>query len=831
MIRNLLVLPSGEELFSGQAGENAICDVTVTRCVNTEDELMPGAVCAGMLEASVIAEKPLNVAAGEEVTLYTVSDTGARRKEGIFIAEKPVWESANRYKLTAYDRISRLDKDLTGWLANLSGWPYGLLDFAGMVCAECGLELITQEIPNGDYPVQAFSGEGVTGRQLISWVGQASCRFCRATPDGQMEFAWYEKTGKTIGSGEKIIQAGPDSTVILEDMRKGDQLQAISEIKHSLSTKNSVKLFQKGKNILDLQTVGIYHSNQSPNIRHKMTLTDTGFRLDVTKSSSVPDRSLWGFCLGTAEELAGKTITASAVFSTSKTGQYATPYLSFFGIDTEPVYDPRTVFASYIGGCISGESVQQLAFSGGADAKSVTYTVTGNETKKYIAILFTLGNPQKNTTSAGDWAQWDNIQVEYADAATAYAPYTCNEFSRTVPAVCGGRLNWNTGELTVTHGRISSYAGEIVPDGWKSSTGKLSTGALVTYPLETPYTVWLTPQLIFALEGRNYLWSNVDNTTAGFHQDYYFLGSLSYEDYQTAPVEKVQIRRTDTDVGAVYPDDPGVTNAYILSGNYLLTNGQAETLETVAQELYAQVKDIAYTPCRLEIPASAGVRAGDVVSVTDKNGKEITVYVMRHTRSGQRDTLECTGSPRRDSSTAVNNQSYKALSGKVLNLRTDVEGLKVENADAAGKVAGLMLSVDNIKSSVEKQQASVDGVNTAISQLQQTAGEISATVKSIQDNGVTKVTNEFGLTIDESAIEIHRNTSEMTNRLNEKGMYVVRNAGTEREVAMLQADADGVIATDVKVNNYLIIGTHARFEDYNDGSDSKRTACFYLGGS
>lgn len=831
MIRNLLVLPSGEELFSGQAEENAIISCTVTRCVNSQEELTPGAVCAGMLEASIIAQKPLTLNAGEEVTLYTVSDSGARKKEGIFIAEKPVWESANRYTLTAYDRISRLDKDLTWWLANLSGWPYRLLDFAGMVCGECGLELITQEIPNGDYPVQAFSGEGITGRQLIDWVGQASCRFCRATPAGQIEFAWYEKTGKTIGSGEKSILSGPDSTVILEDMRKDDQLQTVSEIKPSLTAHKSIKLTQKGKNILDLQTVGIYHSNQTPNIRHKMTLTETGIRLEVTKDAMGVDKSLWGFCLGTAEELAGKTITASAVFSTSKTGQYATPYLSFFGLDTEPVYDPRTTFASYFGGCISGESFQQLAFSSGADAKSVTYTVTGNETKKYIAILFCMGNPNRISTSAGDWTQWDNIQVEYGDTATAYAPYTCNEFSRTVPSVCGGRLNWNTGELTVTHGRISSYAGETVPDGWISSTGKLSTGALVTYPLETPYTVWLTPQLVFALEGRNYLYSSTGKTTAGIHQDYYFLGSLSYEDYQTAPVEKVQIRRTDTDVGAVYPDDPEATNAYILSGNYLLTNGQAETLETVAQELHTQLQDIAYTPCKLEIPASAGVRAGDVVTVTDKNGKEITVYVMRHTRTGQRDTLECTGSPRRDSSTAVNNQTYKALSGKVLNLRTDVEGLKVENADTAGKVAGLMLSLDNIKSSVEKQQASVDGVNTAISQLQQTSGAISATVKSIQDNGVTKVTNEFGLTIDESAIEIHRNTSEMTNRLNEKGMYVVRNAGTEREVTMLQADADGVIATDVTVNNYLIIGTHARFEDYNDGSNSKRTACFYLGGS
>ena len=41
---------------------------------------------------------------------------------------------------------------------------------------------------------------------------------------------------------------------------------------------------------------------------------------------------------------------------------------------------------------------------------------------------------------------------------------------------------------------------------------------------------------------------------------------------------------------------------------------------------------------------------------------------------------------------------------------------------------------------------------------------------------------------------------------------------------MLKADASGVEATDVTVNNYLVIGDHARFENYPTG----RTACFYI---
>ena len=100
-------------------------------------------------------------------------------------------------------------------------------------------------------------------------------------------------------------------------------------------------------------------------------------------------------------------------------------------------------------------------------------------------------------------------------------------------------------------------------------------------------------------------------------------------------------------------------------------------------------------------------------------------------------------------------------------------------------------------------------------------------VEQIQGEGVDKLKTGMGYTFDDAGLNIHKTDSEITNRLNETGMQVLRNAGTETEAVMLQADAKGVIATDVTVRNYLVIGTHARLEDYGSG----RTACFYLGGS
>ena len=54
-------------------------------------------------------------------------------------------------------------------------------------------------------------------------------------------------------------------------------------------------------------------------------------------------------------------------------------------------------------------------------------------------------------------------------------------------------------------------------------------------------------------------------------------------------------------------------------------------------------------------------------------------------------------------------------------------------------------------------------------------------------------------------------------------MYVLRG-----DTVMLQANKDGVIGTDMTVRNYLIIGSHARFEDYTDDDGAAGTACFYI---
>ena len=138
--------------------------------------------------------------------------------------------------------------------------------------------------------------------------------------------------------------------------------------------------------------------------------------------------------------------------------------------------------------------------------------------------------------------------------------------------------------------------------------------------------------------------------------------------------------------------------------------------------------------------------------------------------------------------------------------------------------ADMTVQSDGIMAEVSKTQENIDGIREQITTMEQTATGLSLLIKEIQDDGVSKVTTETGYTFGADGLHIS-GAEGMENVLDEKGMVVSRS-----DEVVLQANESGVIATDVKVRNYLIVGTHARFEDYSDGSDRKRTACFFLDG-
>jgi len=191
----------------------------------------------------------------------------------------------------------------------------------------------------------------------------------------------------------------------------------------------------------------------------------------------------------------------------------------------------------------------------------------------------------------------------------------------------------------------------------------------------------------------------------------YYADSLSYEDYTVKAIEKVQIRQSDSDVGVIYPDSTTATNTYAVQGNLLLTTGTEANLKTVAQNLYNVLKNVTYTPCKVSVPSSSGLACGQIVHVKDARGREFDTYLMSATISSGKASFESVGSASRESSSAVNNQSYKNLTGKMLEIKTSVDGLEVKASDLTGKYTDLKATVDGLSSEVKKDTKITGGGN------------------------------------------------------------------------------------------------------------------------
>ena len=548
MLKNLIVLPDGTEVSSGSQGPS-IQQLTLTRTVNNGTELTLGSACAAMLETTLFLPPEIPLAQGDALLLYQVDEEETRHSMGIFLAQKPERLGAQRRRITAYDRMVLFDVDITQWVAELTDWPYSLDQLTAMLCDYCGVPLATKGLPNGAFPVQPFTVQDCTARQLLQWIGEATGRFCRIDPLGQLEFAWYVPAEGEVGTA---------------------------------------------------------------------------------KSQAV--EAVW----------LGENLT----------------------LEGEPAWEE------------------------------------------------------------------DGLQLTMENVSVA-----------------------------------------------ETAEG-------------------------FRLVGQQNRW--------------YFQGSLSLEDYAVEPVTRVQIQGTGEDVGTFWPEEAEAENTYTVTANPLLAALSAQTLKAVAATLYEQLRQVSYTPCKLSLPAEPTLEPGQILCLKDTNGRQAQVYIMSEVRKGQRSQLESTGSARRNSTTAVNNRSFRTLAGKMLELRTDVDGLKAENRDAQGKLAAIDLDLEGIRTRVE----SVDETQKQLStQINQTADSVSIFINRMETEGVGQVKTRNGYTFSDQGLQIQRTGESVQSMLSHQGLEVTRNGQT-----LLQADQEGVSAVDVTVGNYLILGSHARLEDY----PGQRTACYYL---
>ncbi len=246
-----------------------------------------------------------------------------------------------------------------------------------------------------------------------------------------------------------------------------------------------------------------------------------------------------------------------------------------------------------------------------------------------------------------------------------------------------------------------------------------------------------------------FAWYTNYSTSQSIGPTVYIRDGLSHDKFQTAPVAKVQIRQSDDDVGVLYPSDESGSNALIIQGNLLLTSATAEALKPVAQAIFETMQGVTYTPLKVTVPADFPLPApGNIVSVTDARGNVLSSYIMNRTISGQQVTLESTGNATRDGTAAVNEQSYKNLTGKMLEIKTSVDGLEVKASDLTGKYTDLKSTVDGLSSEVKKDTKITGGGNLILGSesFKNAALQGGGTVE-YNDDGSATVTNSNSLKI------------------------------------------------------------------------------------
>lgn len=127
-----------------------------------------------------------------------------------------------------------------------------------------------------------------------------------------------------------------------------------------------------------------------------------------------------------------------------------------------------------------------------------------------------------------------------------------------------------------------------------------------------------------------------------------------------------------------------------------------------------------------------------------------------------------------------------------------------------------------------KISARVEGLESQIAEIINTGNQVEIRIQALEtaeNEDVDHVTTRINhYTFDDNGLNIHRDGEEIENTIDNTGMYVVRGSDP-----VLTVNNEGVEAINVKANQFLIIGAHARFEPFQTGTES-RTACFYIGG-
>lgn len=187
--------------------------------------------------------------------------------------------------------------------------------------------------------------------------------------------------------------------------------------------------------------------------------------------------------------------------------------------------------------------------------------------------------------------------------------------------------------------------------------------------------------------------------------------NIEIETFMTDAINKVQIRSSGTDIGAIVGTG---TNAYIIEDNMLLYGKTAAELETIATNIYNKVSAIQYYPCEIEMVGNPCIECGDMLHIS-VNGVEKDTFVLNRNLDGIQemiDDVQTPGQKTRSEQVYSINKELRKMRGKSFYIEKTVEGLKLEVEDISEDYVDRSTfeqSAENVQLQIESLQSQIDG--------------------------------------------------------------------------------------------------------------------------
>lgn len=432
-----------------------------------------------------------------------------------------------------------------------------------------------------------------------------------------------------------------------------------------------------------------------------------------------------------------------------------------------------------------------------------------------LALVTYAGSNCGVTIATTDFPHADlSVNAFYADDLTCRQVLTwaASIAGRFIRANAEGQLEFawyeDATNMTIYPSKVDSSAnGLTVTDDGQGNLSILSDDIVVTDDGEGNVTMEAQNMAVLTRE------SGV--TFAAYTSLPYLQGSLSYENYSTDLIERVQINHSEDDVGVIYPAEAD-GNCFTISENMILGALESETVSLIAADLHAQLKNITYVPFSVTVPRSIMVRAGDIINVVDSKGYAFTSHVMKVSVTPSGTNITSTGDKSYGSNAAVSSEKYSNLTGKILSIKKSVEGLEIENKDLEGKVATLIATTEGFDSFVGNK------IKEAIGEYDVTVGTRFAQTESGFDfkfnvvNGNIRDVNEdlqskyneraAYIRFEDGNIILGKASSDIMLILKNDRISFVRNVTNYPEVAYISNDVlyitEGEFLTQMRIGKF-----------------------------